>query len=215
MSWPNVEQDYSSNAYAQHPQQSFSSPQGSYSSQLQGYNDNTHYPTRSPNHNNSFLPNVQQNQSGFTLGNQQQHYSPNHSPNASFTNGNSFGSSLSMPSSATTFNFQPSPTQTHGFDQTPSPNTGAYNLPPLSNFNDTHNQSAQAPQHQAYYTSPINGHSQPTNKRPRPDGHFDDVLDEASEFKGEHKDNQKGKTGACQRCKTLKVRCEFKTDTDP
>ncbi|KAL0574115.1 hypothetical protein V5O48_007848 [Marasmius crinis-equi] len=130
---------------------------------------------------------------------------PNHSPNAQFINGNSFASSSPMPSSAPTSDFRSSPTQTNGFDQTP--------LPPPSNFDDSHNQPTQPPQHQDYLSA-INGHSQ-TNERPRPDGHFDDVLDEASEFKGEHKDNQKGKTGACQRCKTLKVRCEFKTDTGP
>ncbi|KAL0064811.1 hypothetical protein AAF712_008208 [Marasmius tenuissimus] len=221
--WNNGEQGYPNGNYAQHGQQSFSQSQAPYSSsQFPGFSTSTQYPTRSPNHNNLYLPNVQQNNAGYAVESpqQQQRYSPNHSPHTSFSNSQSLNSTLSIPPgsypnapNSQTFNFSASPTQTNGFDQTPSPNTTLYNLP-MTNYDESHNQSSHVPQ--SYYSSPTNVHLQPPTKRPRPDAQFDDVADDVIEGgKGEHKDNQKGKTGACSRCKSLKVRCEFKTDTDP
>ncbi|KAG7451107.1 uncharacterized protein BT62DRAFT_926762 [Guyanagaster necrorhizus] len=53
---------------------------------------------------------------------------------------------------------------------------------------------------------------QPKAKRQRlPDG----GAEEDDEVTGENKDDIKAKPRACARCKNLKVRCEFKTDTDP
>lgn len=54
--------------------------------------------------------------------------------------------------------------------------------------------------------------TQPKSKRQRlPDG----GAEEDDEAAGENKDDIKAKPRACARCKNLKVRCEFKTDTDP
>lgn len=54
---------------------------------------------------------------------------------------------------------------------------------------------------------------QPKAKRQRlPDG---GGAEEDDDVAGENKDDIKAKPRACARCKNLKVRCEFKTDTDP
>ncbi|KAJ3815156.1 hypothetical protein F5876DRAFT_72296 [Lentinula aff. lateritia] len=54
----------------------------------------------------------------------------------------------------------------------------------------------------------------PKGKRPRMNDHNYEVGDDEDIDAVEAKEKAT-KPGACQRCKTLKVRCEFKTDTDP
>ncbi|KAF5367470.1 hypothetical protein D9758_003782 [Tetrapyrgos nigripes] len=59
--------------------------------------------------------------------------------------------------------------------------------------------------------------SSSTAKRQRVHEPVDDTKDEDVDTDAipEQKEGNKGKPGACARCKSLKVRCEFKTDTDP
>lgn len=207
MAWNSgdVESEFSA-AFAQPPYN------GPYTSQYQqGFTTDNDYSGHSPNHTTSYPPNLQQNQTTYLEGQQQQPRFT--SANPAFTNGNSFNASLPLPGSGTSyqntttsFDFSSSSAHTNGFDQTPSPNPGHFNLPSV----ESHTQSTHITQQQPYYSQPLR------QKRVRgldfPDDRFDDEQDLG---RSEHKDNQKAKPGACARCKNLKVRCEFKTDTDP
>ncbi|KAG7089735.1 hypothetical protein E1B28_011389 [Marasmius oreades] len=181
---------------------------GPYSSQYQGFNPNNDYSRHPP----SYPPTLQQNRPAFPVEGHQQQQPAHLSPSSTFPNGNSFNA-LSIPGSATsyqnsTFNFQPSPAQSSPFDQTTSPNEGLFSLPPVEN----RGQSTHAAQ--PYYSTlgqPV-GQKRGRGHDSQNDDRFDEELDPG---RGEHKDNQKAKPGACARCKNLKVRCEFKTETDP
>ena len=195
------DEEYPSGSYSQHGQHSFSQSQAPYPSQFPGFNtSNTQYPIRSPNHSNLYLPNTQQDNASYTVeSSQQPRYSPNHSPNTSFSNSQSFNSTLSIPPSSytnpprsQTFNFQAPPTRANGFDQTPSPNATLYSLP-ATNFDESRNQSSH-PSHiaQQYYPIATNVHPQPSTKRPRQDGPFDEAADDTLESgKGDHKEKSK------------------------
>jgi len=63
------------------------------------------------------------------------------------------------------------------------------------------------------FQPPTNGDMTAGYKRPRYS--HPDLLDEHEADHQENKEGLKPRPGACSRCKTLKVKCEFKTDTDP
>ncbi|KAF8071700.1 hypothetical protein FPV67DRAFT_1482356 [Lyophyllum atratum] len=64
-----------------------------------------------------------------------------------------------------------------------------------------------------YSLAPTPTTSDPRAKRPRAQTHQDSREDDQDV--SDAKDTAKAKAGACGRCKNLKVKCEFKTDTDP
>ncbi|TFK40290.1 hypothetical protein BDQ12DRAFT_680666 [Crucibulum laeve] len=69
-----------------------------------------------------------------------------------------------------------------------------------------------------HYPSSSASTSQPQAKRPRPQGYSDEPRDDDpdADMSPDQREGAKAKPpGACGRCKNLKVKCEFKTDTDP
>ncbi|KAF9046910.1 hypothetical protein BDZ89DRAFT_979127 [Hymenopellis radicata] len=83
-------------------------------------------------------------------------------------------------------------------------------------FQTSFPQSAQAPSAPQSYYHPSPSSQRiaslpPQSKRPR----TDPATDEDEELALDSKEDVKVKSRACQRCKNLKVKCEFKTDTDP
>ncbi|GLB40175.1 putative fungal specific transcription factor [Lyophyllum shimeji] len=73
--------------------------------------------------------------------------------------------------------------------------------------------STALPQSSQYSVAPTPTIADPRAKRTRNQTHDNSKEDEPDA--PDAKETAKAKAGACARCKNLKVRCEFKTDTDP
>ncbi|KAF5371848.1 hypothetical protein D9615_009547 [Tricholomella constricta] len=75
--------------------------------------------------------------------------------------------------------------------------------------------SGALPQSSHYSLAPTPTTSDPRAKRAR--GHAEDSREDEQDngVASDAKEAAKAKSGACARCKNLKVKCEFKTDTDP
>ncbi|THV03202.1 hypothetical protein K435DRAFT_775090 [Dendrothele bispora CBS 962.96] len=92
-------------------------------------------------------------------------------------------------------------------------------MPTVNSFRNANGASASRPRalpqdrlgNDSYYAQSSTG------KRQRVHDRMDEPKDEEGDVEAipEHKEGTKGRPGACARCKSLKVRCEFKTDTDP
>ncbi|KAF8920252.1 hypothetical protein CPB85DRAFT_1429060 [Mucidula mucida] len=118
-------------------------------------------------------------------------------------------SSFGFPSS--TGSLLPADSETTRSEGMVAPYTTASPIP----FQTSFPQAAPAPSApQSYYHPPSSqriASLPPQPKRPR----TDPATDEDEELTLDSKEDVKVKSRACQRCKNLKVKCEFKTDTDP
>ncbi|KAJ8081020.1 Homeobox protein tos8 [Marasmius tenuissimus] len=166
--------------------------------------DTQHTQTCLSDHNDLYLPNVQQEDDSSHTVESSQQQQPNQSPQTPFSDHQTpFNLRLSIP--LTSYSDTPRshaflrapPTQTTSFGQTLSPSPTLYSLPPMTNDDESQN-----PSHVTQPLSPraIDAHLQPPSS------------------KGMRKVNQKGKTfitrGACLRCKGLKNLYRYKTNTD-
>ncbi|ESK89022.1 hypothetical protein Moror_13103 [Moniliophthora roreri MCA 2997] len=194
------------------------------------------YPTHSPNQNQLYASGIQPNSvngSPYSTQQPQLHsvdthlnsygltHSSNAGPSTSFSssNGSSFINSLSMQQQPTSYQ-PPTYNFNNTYDQSPTAN-GVFNMstnPSLQGHTPQNGPSGS--QRRSYYprstSDTSTGSAVPSKaKRVRSYEQTDEGADDDADNGGKPDHGQKGKPHACARCKSLKVRCEFKTDTDP
>ncbi|KAF9485193.1 hypothetical protein BDN70DRAFT_871586 [Pholiota conissans] len=110
------------------------------------------------------------------------------------------------------FNFSGAGAAMQNVDATRSP-PGFLTSSPLQHDSFLH--ASTSTHQQPYYQSSIDGHTDGPQKRQRGHAFKDDTEDQEGDIGQDQKDAKSKLSRACARCKTLKVRCEAKTETEP
>jgi hypothetical protein len=178
-------------------------------------------PNASPIHNVSAIaPNAQQPRNNRVV--------PSQGPVAGAYVHGVYGSQQSVPSGTTeatnhyrsnsmNFNFSSAGAAMQGVDVTRSPPNMASGFLTSSPLYDNFPQASTSTHQQAYYQPNTDDQADgPLAKRQRGQAFKDDPDDLEGDIGQDQKDANKSKLSrACARCKTLKVRCEAKTETEP